>query len=149
MANYTGVMVDEPTESEFRLGYVTGSMETARKKFNNAYVSVHHPYAGTYSLELRVSGIFTVDCGLEAGSRTITMKAWAPVNGSIKVDAVDPDDGTIMDSATTASEDEWEDLSMAFTAEKKVYLLIFYHLGITAFVEGEDTSGYIDNILVT
>jgi len=149
MTNYTGIFDDTPFLIGNPIAQPHGPMETMRKEFYQSLVSATKSYAGTYSLELKNLGRFTVDVGLEAGARTITMKAWAPINGSLRVKAIDPDDGSIMDTVETASEDEWEDVEVAFTAEKKVYLLIFIHLGVTDFTEGEDISGYIDNIAVS
>lgn len=149
MADYTGYLLDDPSEGELELGYMLGTQDHPWKRFYGWEITEDKSYAGAHSLRLLVGGIFTLDCVCPAGDRTVTAKAWAPINGSLSMTVVDPDTGEVMGSDTTASDEEWEDLSVAFEAEKKIYLIYLRsHLAIP-MVQGEDPYGYFDNIIVT
>jgi len=149
MTNYTGYLVDDPVEGEVELGYMLGTQDHPWKRFYGWEITEDKSYAGTHSLRLLVGGIFTLDCVCAAGSRTLTAKAWAPINGSLSMTVIDPDTGAVMGTDTTASDEAWEDLSIAFTAAKKIYLIYLRNHPQAPMVEGEDPYGYFDNIVVT
>lgn len=149
MATYTGYMNADPMISEQSLGNLHGAVDNSFKRFYKWVVSTTKPYTGAYSLELYERGIFTIDVAVDIGSRTVTMKAWAPPQGSVTAFLVDPDDGSVIDTDTTASTGAWEDLSITWTAEAKVYLLLIRNNPQTSQVEGDDNHAYIDNVVVT
>ena len=149
MANYTGYLIDDPAEGELELGYMLGTQDHPWKRFYGWEITTEKSYAGTHSLRLLVGGIFTLDCVCSAGDRTVVAKAWAPINGSVSMEIVDPDSGEVMGNDTTAGDEAWEDLSIAFTAEKKIYLIFLRNNPQDPMVEGEEPYGYFDNIAVT
>ena len=149
MTNYAGTMIDDPAEGELELGYMLGTQDHPWKRFYGWEITEDKSYAGAHSLRLFVGGIFTLDVVCGAGSRTVSAKAWAPINGSLSMTIIDPDTGETMGTDATASDEEWEDLSVAFTAEKKIYLAYLRHHLADPMVEGEDPYGYFDNIIVT
>jgi hypothetical protein len=148
MADYTGYLVDDPIEAEYTRGHVFGTIDHPWKEFYGWEITTDKSYAGTHSLRILVGGVYTIDCVCEAGSRTVTAKAWAPINGSITMRIIDPDTGALMGTDTTASDEEWEDLSISFTAEKKIYLIFVRNNPQAPMVEGEDPYAYLDDIVV-
>lgn len=148
MANYTGHLIDDPVAGEEERGNIITLADHQWKRYHGWEITSDKCYAGTSSLKLFVGGEYTLDCVCEAGSRTVTAKAWAPINGSITMRILDPDTGALMGTDTTASDKEWEDLSINFTAEKKIYLVFVRNNPQAPMVEGKDPYAYLDDIVV-
>lgn len=148
MADYTGHLIDDPVAGDEERGNIITLADHQWKRYHGWEITSDKSYAGTSSIKLFVGGVYTLDCVCEAGSRTVSAMAWAPINGSIKMEVVDPDTGAVEGSDTTSSTKTWEALSISFTASKKVYLVFIRNLAQSAMVEGEDPCGYVDNIEV-
>jgi glucan phosphorylase len=148
MASFTGHLADDPYVSEQQRGHIGRIVDNPFKRFNAWTVSTDNPYSGSAALKLFPGGIYTLDVAVDAGSRTLRLQAWAPTGGAVRIDLLDPDTGDTIETDSTESEEEYEQLSVNWTAEARVYLLVVRHMGSTQMVEETDACAHIDAIEV-
>jgi len=120
MADYSGFMFDtyesesrqaNPVNSEASMRMCIGWMMDTTKK-----------HGGAKSLRLMPGGRYEFFYGCVAGSTTITVWVYPPVASKCCLQIYNPETGTKEAEAWNVSAGAWEQLSLSFTSEKKVYL---------------------------
>lgn len=145
MATYNGTLW-VPTESDVMYGYLPYS-DIPYPAFSSGWnFSTDQKHGGSYSLRLIPGGSYSINYGCDAGSKTITIYAYAPAYGTLLIEVRDPDTGELMGSDATTSTEVWEQLTVTFTAEKKVYVVNLIHAGCSEFHGGEHL-GYFDDLV--
>jgi len=148
MAEYPGVLWDS-TEwgvSEPRSGSLMYS-DNGLKFYAGWFISTAVKHSGVYSIGLFPGGCYDVDYGCLSQTTSISVYMYAPKNGSMRMMLVDPDSGSVVAYADTASEKEWEQVTLSVTTQKKVYILRMMHMGQTLQVQDEPIYGYWDDLV--
>jgi len=145
MAEYGGTLLvitkaDEPFRGQF-VGADIAGLQYARAWFQSAF-----KYSGQEALKMAAGGIYTINYGCRAGAATITVRAWAPQYGKLGIRVVDPDTKDTVGEAVTTTTQAWELLTVSFTAQQKVYLVMLFHGGVSTLV-GTPQYGYFDDLV--
>jgi hypothetical protein len=101
-------------------------------------VEVH---AGSLALRLTGGGYRDIFYGCAAGSTTITVWVYAPVIGKCGIRVFDGNEKKGED--LNAGAGAWEQLSVTFTALKKVYVVRLFN----GTVQDGDTRAYFDDLV--
>lgn len=136
-----------PTEYDGSLSVaLLSDKRLARRESNERHesrssISDEQHHAGSHSLCIVGGGYQDIFYGCDAGSKTITVWVKPPVVGKSALKVYDNADvvGIDLNTGTGA----WEQLSVSFTAEKKVYTV---RLANYAIPDG-DSRAYFDDLL--
>ena len=139
MSTFDGYLIT-PLDSEPVGGYINSEMLIVKSR-----VGTDKPKAGAASLVLASGGIHDVYYGCEAGSVTITVWVWPPVGagvGACALEALEVDGGDVLARDLSMGTEDWEQLSVTFTAQKKVYRIRM----INRVKAQGDTRAYFDDL---
>jgi len=121
MATYTGVAltINESLARQSVFPYSESSLiRTSPIRFTSSKV-----YEDTYSRELYPGEYQSIWYGCDAGDVTISVYVWNPTNGKAGIEVYDPDTGERIDSSYASGSGSWEQVSVSFTASKKLYII--------------------------
>jgi len=121
MANYNGEMA-ATYQSERYYGTMFYS-DVYTKRFTTWKFSTEQVHSGSYSLKLNPGCCYDIDYGCNAGEVTITVWVYPKSGASACLAVINPDTGEVITSDTSSASGAWEQLSVNFTAEKKVYIV--------------------------
>jgi hypothetical protein len=154
MAEYDGEII-EPLVSDNR---TQGFFESRRMQSGSIF-STDKAHAGTYSLKIDGGGMHEIYYACDAGSKTITVWVWAPgidPYDAYGEDAYDPYDigscaiqifdetGTKIAEDWNTTTGSWEQLSVTFTALKKVYIVRLVNFRAAIHI---DARAYFDDLV--
>ncbi|MBE3109699.1 MAG: hypothetical protein IMZ46_04150 [Acidobacteria bacterium] len=104
-------------------------------------MSADEAHGGTYSIRITGGGYRDIFYGCAAGSTTITVWVLAPVIGKCGIQVFDGQE--IQGEDWNSGAGAWEQLSITFTALKKVYTVRL----INATIQDGDTRAYFDDLV--
>jgi len=129
------------TDSPVNLGLMISSMAEYRSR-----ITTDKPYTGISSLEILPGGQYDIYYGCAAGNATITVWCWPPVGVGVGTCALEVweigTDICLAHSESVGTED-WEQLSVTFVAEKKVYKVRL----VNRVLPTGDTRAYFDDLV--
>ena len=118
MAEYTGVNAPAVAVQLNPTSYRKGLIKSSNLRFSSAL-----KHGGSFSLEISPGGYKELFFASNAGSTTVT--AWvypeAGANASLEVEELGA--GEKLDIASSVGHNAWEQLSITWTAEKKIYVI--------------------------
>lgn len=116
MPIYDGYLLT-PLDSEPVWGHINSEMLIAKSR-----ITTDKPKTGLFSLVLGSGGTHDVYYGCPAGSATITVWCWPPAGvGACALEALEVNGGDVLARGVSVGTGAWEQLSITFTAAKKVY----------------------------
>lgn len=115
---------------------------TNERQQNKNVISDAEAHGGTFSLRLIGGGYYDIFYGCDAGSATITVWVLAPAIGKCGIQIFDGVE-LMGEDFNSGSLGAWEQLSVTFTAEKKVYTVRL----INATLQDGDTRAYFDDLV--
>lgn len=118
MAEYTGFELPEVTVQHKLIGYRGGII-----KAQNARISSAVKHGGSYSIDLSVGGFKELFYAADAGSVTVTAWVYPEGSANASLEVIEIGSGEKLDIANSAGNDDWEQLSITWAAEKKVYII--------------------------
>ena len=139
MANYDG----------FVAGYYDEVImaEVDRRRVNAFVFSDEKSYEDTYSLKMLPGETIEIWYGCDAGDVTISVYVWASEHATnCRMKVIDPDTQEVMGEDVNESTETWEQLSVTFTAEKKVYKVILGNYTAGSYVVGDKKPCYFDKL---
>jgi hypothetical protein len=95
--------------------------QSTGRKENGSSVSFDQVHGGTYSLRVYGGGYHDIFYGCDAGSITITIWVYPSAIGKCAIQILDGP--TLMGETFNIGAGAWEQLSVTFTANKKVYIV--------------------------
>jgi len=143
MANYDGIAWTR-VESFKRIGMLVNS-EVVRH-INRAIITTDKPQTGSHSMLIMAGGQHQFFIGLDAGSQTVTVYVWPPTNGVCVLEIIDPDSKETKGIDINEGTGAWEQLSITFTAEQKVYIGCLRN---NTPAKEVDSRAYFDNIAIS
>lgn len=118
MAEYTGVEYPSLTLQEHPIAYRPGIV-----KSQNVRISSERAHGGTYSIVLSVGGFKEFFYAADAGSITVTAWVYPEGGANASLEVMEIGTGVKLDIDNSVSNDGWEQLSITWTATKKVYII--------------------------
>lgn len=143
MANYDGIACPW-VESFHRIGAIFNSEATLH--INRALISTDKPQTGNHSMLIMAGGQHQFFIGLDAGEQTIKVYVWPPANGVCVFEIFDPDSKVTKGIDNNVGTGAWEELSIIFTAEQKVYMGCLRN---NTPAKDVDSRAYFDNIEIS
>lgn len=143
MANYNGI-ARLWVESFPRMGGLFNS--EAMRYINRAIISTDKPQTESHSMLIMAGGQHQFFIGLDAGEQTVTAYVWPPTNGVCVFEIFDPDSKVTKGTDSNVGAGAWEELSINFTAEQKVYMGCLRN---NTPAKDVDTRAYFDNIAIS
>jgi hypothetical protein len=142
MANLTGCALLSDVELTTKL---TNMVPVAggewQKCYYKWYIDSSKSHGGSFSLALRTGGVFDIDYGCDAGAKTIKVWVWAPTNHKVKIKVIHPETFEVVAEEAPSSTEQWEEVSLSFMAEKKVYIVRMMNCTIP---DGNKTAWFDD-----
>ena len=138
MADFTGVALTV-SESEAALE----GMQPFFRLQNRAKIQSSIYYEGSSALRIKEGGIHDIWYGCDAGAKTIYVRVKPQVASKTYMKIIDPDTQIVMASAASSGSVAWEQISAAFTALKKVYIVRL--MNPCAYDDAEQIA-YFDNL---
>ena len=140
MATYTGIglTINESLIRQSIFPYSESPLvKTSPIRFTNSKA-----YEGTYSRELYPGEHQSIWYACDAGDVTISVYVWNPAGGKAGIEVYDPDTGERIDSAYASGSGSWEQVSVSFTASKKLYIVRL----VNHTPADGDKRAYFDNL---
>lgn len=124
MADYTG---DFPINNALQttrvpLGFHLGA-DISGKIFGGGEMTSEKSHGGSYSRKLYAGDMYTIDYGCNAGETTISVWVWPETGAIFRLEILDPYSLEIINASVNVGAGAWEQVTVTFTAQKKVYLV--------------------------
>lgn len=110
------------------------------RRESRSIISTEQVHGGTHSLRILGGGYHEIFYGCDAGSKTVTVWCFPPVVGACALHVFDGPD--LIGEGFNAGAGAWEQLSVTFTAAKKVYVVRL----INCTISNGDTRAYFDDL---
>jgi len=118
MAEYTGVNAPGLTVQLPPTSYRKGLIKSCKSRLSS---SVTH--GGSHSIDLSVGGFKEFFYAASAGETTVTAWVYSEGSANASLEVMEIGSGEKLDIANSSGNDGWEQLSITWTAEKKVYII--------------------------
>jgi len=118
-----------------------GHRASDERRESGSIISTEQPHGGTHSLRVLSGGYHDIFYGCDAGSKTITVWVYPPVVGKFAIQIYDGP--MLMGESFNIGAGAWEQLSVTFTALKKVYIVRLINFTLS---DG-DTRAYFDDLV--
>jgi hypothetical protein len=112
---YNGTLVATLIKDDRIQGFIGGN----ERSQCGCIMSTAVAHSATHSLKIVGGGYYEIFYGCDAGSKTITVWAYPAVVGKCAIQIYDG--STLMGEAFNTGSGAWEQLSVTFTALKKIY----------------------------
>jgi hypothetical protein len=137
MPTFDGYLIT-PLDSDPVGGYINSEMLIAKSR-----ITTDKPKTGLSSLVLGSGGVHDVYYGCAAGSTTIAVWCWPPAGtGACALEVLEVNGGDVLARDVSVGTEDWEQLSITFTAQKKVYRVRM----VNRVKAGGDTRAYFDDL---
>ena len=140
MAEYTGVDAPALTVQLLPTSYIKGIIKSC-----NSRMSTLELHGGSYSIDLSVGGFKEFFYAAAAGEATVTAWVYPEGGANASLEVVEIGAGVKLDIANSVGNDAWEELSITWAAEKKVYII---RIANNARSDGSSTKdhAYFDDL---
>jgi len=141
VTEYTGVNSPVVAVQLNPTSYRKGLIKSSKVRFSSAL-----KHGGSFSLEISPGGYKELFYASNGGSTTVTAWVWPEAGSNASLEVEEIGSGVKLDIANSVSSDAWEQLSITWTAEKKIYVI---RIANNARDDGSTTKGfaYFDDLV--